>query len=191
MAEDNHGIGGVNNSTYSISFPNETALDSAMRFVASVVERYGKRYPDTLCFSVVFDGYSETEYFPGDWNSTGPGSFDFSLNARAAFRMFLGSKYNKNVSALSKAWGIHLPDFAAVQPPDNPANNETAQWDVDWYLFRELMLGRAIQRVSNTIKAVSPDFRVAVQFGSVFDGAIRNRGLINFPCIAKGADVVW
>ena len=65
FGEDQTGAGGVSNATWSVSFANETALASAMRFVTSVVERYGKRYPDTLSFSVVFDGYSETEYFPG------------------------------------------------------------------------------------------------------------------------------
>ena len=65
MAEDQTGAGGVSNGTWSISFANEAALASAMRFVTAVVKRYGQRYPDTLVFSVVFDGYSETEFFPG------------------------------------------------------------------------------------------------------------------------------
>lgn len=127
------------------------------------------------------------------------GSFDFSTTARAAFRTFLEAKYNNSASALSKAWGVTPPllNFAAAQPPYNPADNETSQRDVDWYLARELMLGKAIQRIRQTIRAVGGGgpggggHRVAVQFGSVFDGAIRNRGLLNFPCIARGIDVVW
>ena len=192
MGEDQTGAGGVSNATWSISFANETALAAAMRFVTSVVQRYGRRYPDTLSFSVVFDGYSETEFFPGA-AMLEPGSFDFSRNARAAFRSFLETKYHNSSSALSKAWGLSpaLPNFAAAQPPDNPADNETSQQDLDWYLARELMLGKAVQRIRQTVKAVDGRHRVAVQFGSVFDGAIRNRALINFPCIAKGIDVVW
>ena len=124
------------------------------------------------------------------------GSFDFSDNARAAFRTFLQLKYSNSVNSLSKAWGVQPPlsSFAAAQPPNNPADNETSPQDVDWYIARELMLGRAINRIRDTFKAIpvaGAPSRVAVQFGSVFDGAIRNRGLINFPCIARGIDAVW
>ena len=85
-----------------------------------------------------------------------------------------------------------LPSFAAAQPPLTDAqDNQTAQQDIDWYLARELQLGTAIRAMRDTIKAgrASASQRVAVQWGSVFDGAVRNRGLINFPCLASGIDV--
>ena len=123
LAVDQTGDGAVNNVTWAISFANETSVASAMRFVTAVVERYGARYADTLMFYVCFDGYSETEFFPGG-ATLGPGSFDFGPAAQSAFHAFLRTKYN-DTAALSKVWGVpELPSFTAARPPVHDAKDD-------------------------------------------------------------------
>ena len=67
-------------------------------------------------FYVCFDGYSETEFFPGG-AALEPGSFDFSPAARAAFRTFLSDKYRTAaLPLLSARRGVCPPPCPASQP---------------------------------------------------------------------------
>ena len=187
LALDQFGNGSTNRgSTWSVSFANEAAVAAALAFSKAVVERYAARYPSTLIYYVCFDGYSETEYFPGEPDG---GFFDYSQQVRTQFSHLLQTKYG-TIAALNNAWaGSHYPSFAAAAPPTD--NQPAGQRYIDWYLLREMLLGKVISRVRDTIHSVKPGLKVAVQWGSVYDGAIRLRGLINFPCLAEGVDVVW
>lgn len=186
LAVDQFGNGSTNRgSTWSISFGNEAAVSSALAFAKAVVKRYQQRYPSTLMFYVCFDGYSETEYFPGEPDG---GYFDFSSGLHSRLVDYLTSKY-KNTTALNAAWGTQYTALDQARPPTD--NQPDGRKYIDWYLFREYMLGTVIRRVSETVHGVSPTLKVAVQWGSVYDAAIRLRGVINFPCLAQEIDVVW
>jgi hypothetical protein len=186
LAVDQFGNGSTNRgSTWSISFGNENAVSSALAFAKAVVERYSARYPSTLMYYVCFDGYSETEYFPGEPDG---GYFDYGADVHGRLIEYLVTKY-KNVTALNAAWGTKYTALNRARPPTD--NQPEGQKYIDWYLFREMLLGSVIKRVSETVHSVSPMLKVAVQWGSVYDAAIRLRGVINFPCLAQGIDVVW
>lgn len=186
LAVDQFGNGSTNHgSTWSISFGNEKAVSSALAFARAVVERYSAKYPSTLMYYVCFDGYSETEYFPGEPDG---GYFDYGYDVRSRLTAYLTSKY-QNVTALNAAWGAKYTALDQARPPTD--NQPDGQKYIDWYLFREMLLGSVIKRVSEMVHSVSPVLKVAVQWGSVYDAAIRLRGVINFPCLAQGIDVVW
>jgi hypothetical protein len=181
LALDQFGNGSTNRgSTWSVSFANEAAVSAALAFAKAVVARYSAKYPSTLVYYVCFDGYSETEYFPGEPDG---GFFDFSQQVKTQFSQFLQAKYG-TVAALNAAWGSSYSSVAAATPPTD--NLPAGQRYIDWYLLREMLLGQVIRRVRDTIHSVAPGLKAAVQWGSVYDGAIRLRGLINFPCLATG-----
>jgi hypothetical protein len=186
LALDQFGNGSMNRgSTWSISFASEAAVGAALGFVEAVVARYSARYPGALLYYACFDGYSETEYFPGEPDG---GYFDFAAPVRARFTRFLEAKYG-TAAALNAAWGAQYASVAAARPPTD--DRPTGQKYVDWYLLREMLLGEVVGCVRDTVHAVNPGLKVAVQWGSVYDGVIRLRGLINFPCLAAGVDAVW
>ena len=63
-------------------------------------------------------------------------------------------------SSLNAAWDTHYATLNEARPPTD--DQPEGQKHVDWYLFRESMLGSVIKQVDEMVHSVSPTLKVAV-----------------------------
>lgn len=164
-----------------ISFNSENAVDRCVAFYKDAVKHYDELYGDAVLFYLpAFSQYAETEY----WCT---GEYDYSDNAKVAFRAFLQDAYG-TVEALNTALGTDYADFDAVEPPVSGNNNNA---DTLWYAFRHKSLKNVIDRLAVAQEEVTDHTKFAIQLGCVYDTAAALRGTYGFADLCENVDVLW
>lgn len=164
-----------------ISFNSEVAVDKCVAFYKDAVKHYDQRYGDKVLFYLpAFSQYAETEY----WCA---GEYDYSDNAKTAFRAFLRDTYG-TVDALNAALGTGYASFDAVEPPSAGASDGFGQL---WYSFRHKSLKSAIDRLALAQEEVSEGTKFAIQLGCVYDTASALRGTFGITELCENVDVFW
>ena len=121
-----------------ISFNSELAVEKCVAFYKDAVKHYDERYGDMVLFYLpAFSQYAETEY----WCA---GEYDYSDNAKAAFRGFLKDTYG-TVDVLNAALETNYASFDEVQPPSAGSSDGFGQL---WYSFRHKSLKTVIDRLA-------------------------------------------
>ena len=173
--------GSIDGMRTMISFCSESAVASAVAFYSAAVERYEAKYAsDVLFYLPAFSQYAESEY----WCA---GEYDYSDLAKADFRAFLQEKY-PDIAALNYVLGTEYTSFEQIQPPSTSASDNFGQL---WYQFRHQNLKSIIDALALAQKAISPDSKYALQFGSIYDSASLARCTLAAGDLAEHADVVW
>lgn len=168
-------------SRIQISFCCEEAMDAAVRCYADAVAHFDTLFGDgILLYLPAFNQYCETEYWAA-------GEYDYSEWAQDAFRSFLRKEIG-GIGILNELLGTSYASFNNVKAP---AMNDTGTLGVLWYRFRHAALKSAIDRLADAQKAVCPDTKLAVQLGSVFDGAAKARGTLGIAALCEKVDVLW
>ena len=164
-----------------ISFNSETAVDKCVAFYKDAVKHYDERYGDMVLFYLpAFSQYAETEY----WCA---GEYDYSHNAKTAFRAFLQEAYG-TVDALNAALGTDYASFDGVEPPSAGASDGFGQL---WYSFRHKSLKAVIDRLASAQEEVAEDTKFAIQLGCVYDTASALRGTFGITELCENVDVFW
>ncbi|MBQ3507288.1 MAG: beta-galactosidase [Clostridia bacterium] len=165
-----------------ISFNSEYAVSKAVAFYRDAVGHYHERYGDeVLLYLPAFSQYAETEY----WCA---GEYDFSDNAKMAFRAFLQEHY-RTVDALNSALGTSLGSFEEAMPPaSGTAGDSLGQL---WYAFRHASLKAVVDRLANAQDEVAKDTKFAIQLGCVYDTASVLRGTFGVADLCENVDVLW
>ena len=164
-----------------ISFNSETAVDKCVAFYKDAVKHYDQRYGDMVLFYLpAFSQYAETEY----WCA---GEYDYSDNAKTAFRAFLQEVYG-TVDSLNAALGTDYASFDGVEPPAAGASDGFGQL---WYSFRHKSLKTVIDRLAAAQEEVAEDTKFAIQLGCVYDTASALRGTFGITELCENVDVFW
>lgn len=164
-----------------ISFNSATAVDKCVAFYRDAVKHYDERYGDMVLFYLpAFSQYAETEY----WCA---GEYDYSDNAKTAFRDFLKDIYG-TVEALNAALGTEYTAFDGVEPPPAGASDGFGQL---WYSFRHKSLKAVIDRLAMAQEEVTEGTKFAIQLGCVYDTASALRGTFGFTELCENVDVFW
>ena len=164
-----------------ISFNSELAVDKCVTFYKDAVRHYDQRYGDMVLFYLpAFSQYAETEY----WCA---GEYDYSENAKTAFRAFLKDTYG-TVDALNAALGTDYASFDEVQPPSAGATDGFGQL---WYSFRHKSLKTVIDRLAAAQEEVTDHTKFAIQLGCVYDTASALRGTYGITELCENVDVFW
>ena len=164
-----------------ISFNSETAVEKCVDFYKDAVKHYDERYGDAVLFYLpAFSQYAETEY----WCA---GEYDYSDNAKTAFRAFLRETYG-TVDALNAALGTGYASFDGVEPPSAGASDGFGQL---WYSFRHKSLKAVIDRLAMAQEEVAEDTKFAIQLGCVYDTASALRGTYGIQELCENVDVFW
>ena len=164
-----------------ISFNSATAVDKCVAFYRDAVKHYNERYGDMVLFYLpAFSQYAETEY----WCA---GEYDYSDNAKTAFRDFLKDTYG-TVEALNAALGTEYTAFDGVEPPSAGASDGFGQL---WYSFRHKSLKAVIDRLAMAQEEVTEGTKFAIQLGCVYDTASALRGTFGFAELCENVDVFW
>lgn len=168
-------------SRIQISFNCEEAMNAAVRCYADAVAHFDGLFGDgILLYLPAFNQYCETEYWAY-------GEYDYSDWAQDAFRSFL----RKEIGGIGDLNALLGTSYASFNNVKAPAMKDTGALGLLWYRFRHDTLKSAIDRLADAQKAVCPDTKLAVQFGSVFDGAVKARGTIGFVDLCEKVDVLW
>lgn len=181
-ADGNICIGGsAPGNRMEISFNSENAVDKAVAFYSDITAHYDSLFGDDILFYLpAFSQYAETEYFPA-------GEYDYSDNAKKAFRDFLKVKY-PTVSDLNRAIGANFSSFDEIDPP---SMDSVDNFGILWYNFRHESLKGVIDRLASAQDASAPDTKLALQFGSVWCGISYKRGTLGFVDLCENVDVLW
>ncbi len=164
-----------------ISFNSEVAVDKCVAFYKDAVKHYDERYGDMVLFYLpAFSQYAETEY----WCA---GEYDYSDNAKTAFRGFLRETYG-TVDALNAALGTDYASFDTVEPPSAGASDGFGQL---WYAFRHKSLKTVIDRLALAQEEVTEGTKFAIQLGCVYDTASALRGTFGITELCENVDVFW
>ena len=164
-----------------ISFNSENAVEKCVAFYKDAVKHYDERYGDAVLFYLpAFSQYAETEY----WCA---GEYDYSDNAKTAFRAFLREKYG-TVDALNAALGTDYASFDAVEPPTARGSDNLGQL---WYAFRHRSLKSVIDRLAAAQEEVTDGTKFSIQLGCVYDTASALRGTYGFTSLCENVDVLW
>jgi hypothetical protein len=164
-----------------ISFNSETAVEKCVAFYKDAVKHYNERYGDMVLFYLpAFSQYAETEY----WCA---GEYDYSDNAKNAFRGFLKDIYG-TVDALNAALETNYTSFEEVEPPSAGSTDGFGQL---WYSFRHSSLKSVIDRLAMAQDEVAENTKFAIQLGCVYDTASALRGTYGFTELCENVDVFW
>ena len=164
-----------------ISFNSETAVEKCVDFYKDAVKHYDERYGDAVLFYLpAFSQYAETEY----WCA---GEYDYSDNAKTAFRAFLRETYG-TVDALNAALGTDYASFDGVEPPSAGTSDGFGQL---WYSFRHKSLKAVIDRLALAQEEVTDHTKFAIQLGCVYDTASALRGTYGIQELCENVDVFW
>lgn len=173
--------GSVTGDRLQISFNSENAVEKCVAFYKDAVKHYDERYGDAVLFYLpAFSQYAETEY----WCA---GEYDYSDNAKTAFRTFLRDTYG-TVDALNAALGTGYASFDAVEPPSAGASDGFGQL---WYSFRHKSLKAVIDRLAMAQEEVTEGTKFAIQLGCVYDTASALRGTFGITELCENVDVFW
>ncbi len=165
-----------------ISFNSENAVEKCVAFYRDAVEHYHERYGnDVLFYLPAFSQYAETEY----WCA---GEYDFSDNAKIAFREFLKEHY-KTVETLNAALGTRYLSFDEVMPPASGTSGDSL--GQLWYAFRHESLKAVVDVLADTQKEVAAGTKFAIQLGCVYDTASVLRGTFGVADLCENVDVLW
>lgn len=164
-----------------ISFNSELAVEKCVAFYKDAVKHYNERYGDMVLFYLpAFSQYAETEY----WCA---GEYDYSDNAKTAFRGFLQDIYG-TVEALNAALGTEYASFDGVEPPLAGSSDGFGQL---WYSFRHKSLKTVIDRLAMAQEEVADHTKFSIQLGCVYDTASALRGTYGFTELCENVDVLW
>ena len=164
-----------------ISFNSELAVEKCVAFYKDAVKHYDERYGDMVLFYLpAFSQYAETEY----WCA---GEYDYSDNAKAAFRGFLKDTYG-TVDVLNAALETNYASFDEVQPPSAGSSDGFGQL---WYSFRHKSLKTVIDRLAMAQEEVTENTKFAIQLGCVYDTASALRGTYGITELCENVDVFW
>ena len=164
-----------------ISFNSEYAVSKAVAFYRNATSHYHTLFGDDILFYLpAFTQYAESEYFPA-------GEYDYSDNAKVAFREFLKEKY-PSVSDLNRAAGTSYSSFDEVEPPSMDAVDN---FGVLWYIFRHESLKNVIDQLASAQDEAAPNTKFALQFGSVWCGVSYKRATLGFVDLCENVDVLW
>ena len=164
-----------------ISFNSELAVEKCVAFYKDAVKHYNERYGDMVLFYLpAFSQYAETEY----WCA---GEYDYSDNAKTAFRAFLKEAYG-TVEALNTVLDTSYTSFDEVEPPTANASDNLGQL---WYSFRHKSLKTVIDRLAMAQEEVADHTKFAIQLGCVYDTASALRGTYGFTELCETVDVFW
>lgn len=183
--------------TEIFSMSHQPSVDKALGFVKEVCERYLPYLQEgrVLCLAATTTttqeaGYHYEGYTPNGSLSFGEpyqSLFDFSPSMVTGFREWLRARYG-DIKTLNNAWKSDYSDIRDIQPIktdyDHPENKRWA----DWYVYRHTMLKNFLDGVSRTAKAVSNEYKVINDFGSVYDGLSFRRGTFAFKDLARNTD---
>jgi hypothetical protein len=87
---------------------------------------------------------------------------------------------------MNSALGTSFESFSSVNPPAT----QDGTYGLAWFAFRTDMLKRAIDKMTDTARAVDRNLQFGIQFGSVWDRHSAFRGTILFDRLAQKADWV-
>lgn len=164
-----------------ISLNSETAVEKCVAFYKDAVKHYDEKYGDAVLFYLpAFSQYAETEY----WCA---GEYDYSDNAKTAFRGFLQDTYG-TVDALNTALGTAYTSFDGVEPPSAGSSDGFGQL---WYAFRHKSLKTVIDRLAMAQEEVTDNTKFAIQLGCVYDTASALRGTYGITELCENVDVFW
>ena len=164
-----------------ISFNSENAVDRCVAFYKDAVKHYDERYGDAVLFYLpAFSQYAETEY----WCA---GEYDYSDNAKTAFRAFLKESYG-TVEALNTALGTAYASFDGVEPPATGTSDNLGKL---WYSFRHKSLKNVIDRLAAAQEEVTVGTKFSIQLGCVYDSASALRGTYGLSELCENVDVFW
>lgn len=164
-----------------ISFNSENAVDRCVAFYKDAVKHYDERYGDAVLFYLpAFSQYAETEY----WCA---GEYDYSDNAKTAFRAFLKESYG-TVEALNTALGTAYASFDGVVPPATGTSDNLGKL---WYSFRHKSLKNVIDRLAAAQEEVTVGTKFSIQLGCVYDSASALRGTYGLSELCENVDVFW
>ena len=164
-----------------ISFNSENAVEKCVAFYKDAVKHFDERYGDAVLFYLpAFSQYAETEY----WCA---GEYDYSDNAKTAFRAFLRETYG-TVEALNTAVGADYASFDAVEPPSANASDNLGKL---WYSFRHKSLKTVIDRLAAAQDEVTDNTKFSIQLGCVYDTASAFRGTYGLSELCENVDVFW
>ena len=164
-----------------ISFNSENAVDRCVAFYKDAVQHYDERYGDAVLFYLpAFSQYAETEY----WCA---GEYDYSDNAKTAFRAFLKESYG-TVEALNTALGTAYASFDGVEPPATGTSDNLGKL---WYSFRHKSLKNVIDRLAAAQEEVTVGTKFSIQLGCVYDSASALRGTYGLSELCENVDVFW
>ena len=164
-----------------ISFNSENAVDKCVAFYKDAVKHYDERYGDAILFYLpAFSQYAETEY----WCA---GEYDYSDNAKTAFRAFLKESYG-TVEALNTALGTAYASFDGVEPPAAGTSDNLGKL---WYSFRHKSLKNVIDRLAAAQEDVTVGTKFSIQLGCVYDSASALRGTYGLSELCENVDVFW
>ena len=164
-----------------ISFNSENAVDRCVAFYKDAVKHYDERYGDAVLFYLpAFSQYAETEY----WCA---GEYDYSDNAKTAFRAFLKESYG-TVEALNTALGTAYASFDGVEPPAAGTSDNLGKL---WYSFRHKSLKNVIDRLAAAQEEVTVGTKFSIQLGCVYDSASALRGTYGLSELCENVDVFW
>lgn len=164
-----------------ISFNSENAVEKCVAFYKDAVKHYNERYGDAVLFYLpAFSQYAETEY----WCTS---EYDYSDNAKAAFRLFLKDSYG-TVDALNTALGTSYASFDEVEPPSAGASDNLGKL---WYSFRHKSLKNVIDRLAAAQEEVTDNTKFSIQLGCVYDSASALRATYGVADLCENVDVLW
>ena len=164
-----------------ISLNSATAVEKCVAFYKDAVKHYDEKYGDAVLFYLpAFSQYAETEY----WCA---GEYDYSDNAKTAFRGFLQDTYG-TVEALNAALGTEYTSFDGVEPPSAGSSDGFGQL---WYAFRHKSLKTVIDRLAMAQEEVTDNTKFAIQLGCVYDTASALRGTYGITELCENVDVFW
>ena len=167
-----------------ISFNSENAVEKCVAFYKDAVKHYDELFGEAVLFYLpAFSQYAETEY----WCA---GEYDYSDNAKTAFRAFLKDAYG-TVDALNTALGTAYSSFEEVEPPASGTGDNTGNLGKLWYSFRHKTLKTVIDRLAAAQDEVAENTKFSIQLGCVYDTASAFRGTYGFADLCENVDVFW
>lgn len=173
--------GSVTGDRLQISLNSETAVEKCVAFYKDAVKHYDEKYGDAVLFYLpAFSQYAETEY----WCA---GEYDYSDNAKTAFRGFLQETYG-TVEALNKVLETNYTSFDEVEPPSAGSGDNFGKL---WYSFRHKSLKAVIDRLAMAQEEVTDNTKFAIQLGCVYDTASALRGTYGIAELCENVDVFW
>lgn len=168
-------VGGAGWSMLSFADPKTAHLVSrAMGAIAQhVQEKYeGAPFNPVVCILPQFSGPAETEYASNTWS-------DFSEAAQEDFRRWLRGRF-ASIDELNECWGTRYGDWSQVRL------QSAHVWDFTCYRTRAL--AGVIDACAEAVHAAG--MKMAVQFGSIWDGISVLRGTRDARALIENVDWV-
>lgn len=190
----------VERERYQLNFASSNSRTKMQDFYSKILDYLNTFTVDGVSVksrikevSPTFSHYQETEYPIHKMCG-------YSEPEILAFKDFLKTKYNSSISELNQEWESSFDNPSISDWSDLEVNPRNNNWDtktdmtyprgrIDWINFRTGFLANLLREFAD-LNSIKGGFKFGVQFGSIYDSAIENRGWIDPKILIEYADVV-